>query len=499
MSMIFQNLKASIASASPAGGKLSQNAAAAQGEGVFGEALVYQMSLAGDKIPSPLTGLTALPGISLNSLIFEGKGIEEGSQKTEAAAGFLGEPKAVTEPESELKPDGDEDTVSALLMLLDQMPQLERILEVDPSLLEKLQQWLSQAQSLLTKPPVLEQTLEAAEESAGSSVDDAAQQPLPPLALHKETIRFAVQDALVQMTGLAKDLQGAGVLKQQLHTLTQSLEVMTGLADDGPAARVTSEPGKAQVLSGAVFNQSMKQELQGSQSAMKPTAEVSTQQTSRIPATSAVVSQVTEAHSNDEAAAVKGSVPEEETTLTAGQLALRTAGSAPVKAAAEAVPVGQFAREMTQFTVGKLEFIKHQGFSEARISLYPEHLGQVDIKISMQNGQIVAQFMTHNAEARELLEQQMTQLRSALQGQGLQVEKLEVTQNSQSPSSAFNPQDGKQSGSGQQQPGKRSREKDTASDDAVISAELSEEWKEWNAEIKGVESMDSQGSFTAKA
>lgn len=47
----------------------------------------------------------------------------------------------------------------------------------------------------------------------------------------------------------------------------------------------------------------------------------------------------------------------------------------------------------------------------------------------MQNGHLVAQFMTEHAGAKDMLEQQMNQLRAALQSQGLQVEKLEVTQN----------------------------------------------------------------------
>lgn len=47
----------------------------------------------------------------------------------------------------------------------------------------------------------------------------------------------------------------------------------------------------------------------------------------------------------------------------------------------------------------------------------------------MQNGHLVAQFMTEHSGAKDMLEQQMNQLRAALQSQGLQVEKLEVTQN----------------------------------------------------------------------
>ena len=82
------------------------------------------------------------------------------------------------------------------------------------------------------------------------------------------------------------------------------------------------------------------------------------------------------------------------------------------------VPVMQFAKEMTNFIINKFEFVKSQTFTEARISLNPEHLGQVDIKLTMQNGQLIAQFMTRSTDAKELIDQQMAQLRSSLIAQG---------------------------------------------------------------------------------
>ena len=86
---------------------------------------------------------------------------------------------------------------------------------------------------------------------------------------------------------------------------------------------------------------------------------------------------------------------------------------------------------MTTFIINKMEIVKQTGFTEARISLNPEHLGQVDIKLTMQNGQLIAQFMTRSTDAKELIDQQMAHLRSALHAQGLQVERIEVTQSSQ--------------------------------------------------------------------
>lgn len=103
--------------------------------------------------------------------------------------------------------------------------------------------------------------------------------------------------------------------------------------------------------------------------------------------------------------------------------------AAQAKAAMPAqVPVQQFAEQMQKFMVKQFLLTQGNGTTEARLTLTPEHLGQVDIRIVMQNGQLTAQFMTDNVMARELLENQMSQLRSSLSAQGLQVDRLEVVQ-----------------------------------------------------------------------
>ncbi len=128
-----------------------------------------------------------------------------------------------------------------------------------------------------------------------------------------------------------------------------------------------------------------------------------------------------------------------------------------VKAAAEAaqaktampaqVPVQQFAEQMQKFMVKQFLLTQGNGTTEARLTLTPEHLGQVDIRIVMQNGQLTAQFMTDNVMAREMLENQMSQLRSSLGAQGLQVDRLEVVQQpSNANTMSFLNQDGRQNG-----------------------------------------------------
>ncbi|WP_168735547.1 flagellar hook-length control protein FliK [Cohnella fermenti] len=92
------------------------------------------------------------------------------------------------------------------------------------------------------------------------------------------------------------------------------------------------------------------------------------------------------------------------------------------------VPVQQFSQQIGNYLVRQFVLSGGNGITEARITLTPEHLGQVDVRLSMQDGQLTAQFLTHSGTAKDLIENQMGLLRSALQNQGIQVEKIEVVQ-----------------------------------------------------------------------
>ncbi|WP_336786021.1 flagellar hook-length control protein FliK [Paenibacillus sp. MMO-177] len=106
------------------------------------------------------------------------------------------------------------------------------------------------------------------------------------------------------------------------------------------------------------------------------------------------------------------------------QTAPHAAKLAPVVQAS--VPVADFADNMKDF-IQKLDIKHGNGMSEATIQLFPKELGQVDVRITMHNGQLTALFHADNASAKDALDNQMAQLRVALQQQGLSVDKLEVT------------------------------------------------------------------------
>lgn len=85
-----------------------------------------------------------------------------------------------------------------------------------------------------------------------------------------------------------------------------------------------------------------------------------------------------------------------------------------------------FADTLQQYVLRQL-YVNPNGVSEASLSLYPESLGQVDVRISSHNGILSAHLIADTWLAKELLEGQLDHLRQALQNQGLQVHKLEVS------------------------------------------------------------------------
>ncbi|MCR8642189.1 flagellar hook-length control protein FliK [Paenibacillus sp. N1-5-1-14] len=128
--------------------------------------------------------------------------------------------------------------------------------------------------------------------------------------------------------------------------------------------------------------------------------------------------------------------------VQAGNVLKELTGTASdvAKAATPTMNAANFAEEMSRFVFKSLQVKVGEGVSEAKLSLYPQHLGHIDVKITMQNGHMMAQFAAQTAAAKELLESQLPQLRQMLQNQGLQVEKLEVALSSQFGSSMFQQQ-----------------------------------------------------------
>ncbi|MCG7316530.1 MULTISPECIES: flagellar hook-length control protein FliK [Brevibacillus] len=107
----------------------------------------------------------------------------------------------------------------------------------------------------------------------------------------------------------------------------------------------------------------------------------------------------------------------------------------------------QMPQQVTDIFVRQLKVGTLQGVTEAKLILYPQELGKVDVRISSHNGVITAHFIADSKHGKDMLDQQMAQLRTAFAQQGIQVDKLEVSQ--QNNSTPFSFDQGKENG-GQQ-------------------------------------------------
>ncbi|MCE5284785.1 MAG: flagellar hook-length control protein FliK [Pelosinus sp.] len=64
--------------------------------------------------------------------------------------------------------------------------------------------------------------------------------------------------------------------------------------------------------------------------------------------------------------------------------------------------------------------------SEMLIKLRPEHLGELTLKVAVDNGVVSASFHTNNAEVRSAIEASLPQLKQELSNQGLKVDNVDV-------------------------------------------------------------------------
>lgn len=347
---------------------------------------------------------------------------------------------------------GGQDTQHSDLLekLTADLENLDESINNDPAMLVALQAWLLQVSALLSGSQATEGDATSEAESAGG---------LSPLAQNADTLRFAVQDDLHSLVTLIQEAtvngneEAASKGISLLNNFTALLEQSSVNLNKGKGQNSSVNDSSGVSVQQPIVTESngnttdkiihnlsnrageaaaIKNEAVLTSTVTSGTVQDAEAETTNTPLVKTGITGETKlAESSQDSTSGTVSIEGDHEVVTAGQLSLRGGITAPLKAEVPVapVPVQQFAQEMSGFITGKLEIVQKGGVAEATISLFPENLGQVDVKITMQNGHLVAQFMTEHAGAKDMLEQQMNQLRAALQSQGLQVEKLEVTQN----------------------------------------------------------------------
>lgn len=66
--------------------------------------------------------------------------------------------------------------------------------------------------------------------------------------------------------------------------------------------------------------------------------------------------------------------------------------------------------------------------AQIKVSIFPEHLGHLEIRLSTVDGKVAAQIFTSNLVAKEALDLQVHQLRNSMVQQGITVDRIEINQ-----------------------------------------------------------------------
>ncbi|MGF9695564.1 flagellar hook-length control protein FliK [Paenibacillus sp. MABNR03] len=383
---------------------------------------------------------------------------------------------------------GEEGEQTSLADILDSLfaglDSLDEALENDPILLADLQNLIQQMYVQLNGGSA---ETENSDETV-NVLEAVKAAPVMDLTEHPSAVRFVLQDVLTQMVASMSEpnspiAKNTTEFKQLLQTLQNQLqEAGVDLSNNKGWTDLKTVIDSIDTLKDQVVPTKVTPSSEKDLTAMS--------------APNTRIKVAGEEDTNTSVTVNDGGEVDHSKVITAGELSMRTSGTTVAKPAEPVMQASQFAKEMTQFVVNKLDIVQQKGFSEATISLRPEHLGKLDVQITLQNGQLVARFMTEHTMAKDMLEQQMTQLRASLQSQGIQVERIEVTQSSSLGSEMYH-DGGRQQGNNSQDQ-RRSREREEQSDDAITTANLQEELRNWRSESE--EGNDFQGgSFTAKA
>lgn len=444
--------------------------------------------------------MTLSSGVTSAVAPSQGAGFNEALVQVMGAGSMSAVPQGVTTlPAQMLSGSGEwftaEPAGSQLPDLLKGMEKLDHLLESNPELFSALQAWVAGVQQFLhgntgaTAAAMGEET-----STQAMSLDTLTRQPA--------TIRFALQDGVAQLLNMVA-ANAANGQQAQAVTFLKSLQAITngtGVVSDEGWNRLSqsihqwsspsSQPASSRMVatqnqssSGASFTLQGKSDggvsnrnVWAGHTAVQGKGELSDQVVPQPPNTS------TEAIQPNH-------------VTTAGELVIKNNGTAPAALDIPVVHVRHFAKEMAEYVVQKLDMVKQGGLSEATIMLRPEHLGQLEVKLSMSNGQLVAQFITEHRGARDLLEQQISHLRASLHSQGIQVNKVEVTHNESLSSHLYQQDQG--AGTRQQQERRfRARSKEENAD-TLKAADIVEELRIWTGEQRLHDTISS--SFTAQA
>ncbi|MCD1257817.1 flagellar hook-length control protein FliK [Paenibacillus athensensis] len=383
-------------------------------------------------------------------------------------AGLLQMLQALTMPmqqatASDASQGDDQALPELLLQAMNSTPGLADKLLQDPA----MQQWFAQAQELLAA-------------MMGASSNPASTNVVTPNAASNASPVLQAQQTLLTLTSLLKQQPDNPVLQYLSQQLQQAVQPLAPELANSFAQVLNAAGAQQQVVEDDVDTDAVAQikpheeqakgtnvHAAGRHAAAKHAAAANQEQAVVVEdaaAPSAKAQLETLAARNGISSAAVSDKPSQAdaTQATAPEVATADSVSVPnatvvveapktvsvhemMKTPPQPIQASQFTQDMTQYVLKSMKITLTEGISEAKLSLFPKNLGHVDVKITMHEGQLIAQFAADTLAGKQMLESQLPQLRQALQSQGLQVEKLEVTQSQNMQSGMFQDQRHQQS------------------------------------------------------
>lgn len=102
----------------------------------------------------------------------------------------------------------------------------------------------------------------------------------------------------------------------------------------------------------------------------------------------------------------------------------------PVDAPVRQVPVQKLSETLAEWISSPARLATGGNETRLRINIFPEHLGHLEILVSTASGKVSAQIIASHGAAKEAVELQLNQLRISLSQQGVEIDRLEVREDS---------------------------------------------------------------------
>jgi flagellar hook-length control protein FliK len=117
-------------------------------------------------------------------------------------------------------------------------------------------------------------------------------------------------------------------------------------------------------------------------------------------------------------AAMANTHPNVSAPATGNHVTVETASSRPAPELPQPPAVNQI--------VNSVKLISQQGKTEVRLQLQPEELGKVLVQLRLHDGHVTVRVLAETSQAQGLLQDHLSQLKSALTAQGLQVNSMSI-------------------------------------------------------------------------